>query len=437
MTTYDKSSTTSSSNKNNPREYAFLALRQFNSGKMVSDSIAKDTTDMIPEDRRLATILVLDVIRRKYTLDRIIDCYVENKFIDYDVRALIQLALYQIKYLDKIPDFAAVNESVNIAKRYTGRRAAGFVNAVLRTYLREPEKGNYTPTDEIDRIGFEHSHPKWLIKRLLKDFSPDKVDFFCKFNNIKPNIVLRINPTKTNISDYCELLDKSDIKYEKSELNKSCIKLKSSNINVINLPGFNDGLFIVQDETPARLVDMLNPQKDDHVLDLCAAPGGKTCVLATQAKSVTAVDINPERMKSLDENIARLGIKNVDTMICDLVNLRKIIGDKKFDKILVDVPCSNTGVFRRRVEARWRIKSADFPRLTQLQTKLLRIASGYLADKGQLLYSTCSIDPSENDHLIDTFLKKTSEFRLIKQQLIFPNNTDSGDGGYGALISKI
>lgn len=433
---YDKPSTKSSSNKNNPREYAFLALRQFNSGKIVSDSIAKDTADMIPEDRRLASILVLDIIRRKNTLDRIIDCYVENKFIDYDVRALIQLALYQIKYLDKIPDFAAVNESVNIAKRYTGRRAAGFVNAVLRTYLREPEKGNYIPTDQIDRLAFEHSHPKWLIKRLMKDFSPDQVEFFCRFNNIKPHIVVRINPSKTNLSDYCKLLDESDIKYEKSAVNKSCLKLKTPHINVTGLPGYNDGLFIVQDETPAQLVDMLEPQKDDHILDLCAAPGGKTCVLAINAKSVTAVDINPDRMKSLDENIRRLGLKNVNTMISDLSNLRKIIGEKKFNKILIDVPCSNTGVFRRRVEARWRIKSADFPRLTQLQTKLLRIASGYLADNGRLLYSTCSIDPSENDRLIDTFLKKTSGFRLIKQQLIFPNTTDSGDGGYGALISK-
>lgn len=426
----------SSSNKNNPREYAFLALRQFHRGKIVTDSIAQDTADMIPEDRRLATILVLDTIRRKYTLDRIIDCYLENKFIDYDVRALIQLALYQIKYLDKIPDFAAVNESVNIAKRYTGRRAAGFVNAVLRTYLREPEKGNYSPTDKIDEIAFNHSHPKWLIKRLLKEFSIQQVETFCEFNNIKPQIIIRLNLSKTTVTDYCELLDKTDTKYEKSNFNKSCIKLKSSNVNVTTLPGYKDGLFIVQDETPAQIVDMLNPQKDDHILDLCAAPGGKTCVLATRAKSVTAVDINPDRMKSLDENIERLQLKNVNTMICDLSNLRKIIGDKKFDKILVDVPCSNTGVFRKRAEARWRLKNADFPRLTQLQTKMLRIASSYLASNGQLLYSTCSIDRAENDLLIDNFLKKTSGLRLIDQKFIFPDSPASSDGGFGALISK-
>lgn len=414
-------------------------------GDIVIDSLREHlaTASLSPEDKRLAYELVLGCIRRKGTLDRIITTYTgrDIKFVPRAVRAILSIGIYQIKFMDKIPCFAAVNESVELAKQIAGKKSAGFVNAVLRALLRNPQKiiEMAETLDPVSKLAFQESHPAWLIERLLKWYPAEAVEFFCAFNNTKPPISVRVMTDKISTDEFCALLEKHEVAYEKSLIHPHCIRLVSAP-PVESIPGYQEGLFIVQDETLAVFIDKSAPHSGDAILDLCAAPGGKTIVLAQKtgvSGSVTAVDISPSRIALLTQTINRLNLRNIEEIIADASNLdilQNVLNNRKFDRIVIDAPCSNTGVLRKRVEARWRLKQSDFKRLACLQSTILKNAAHFLKPGGIILYITCSIDREENENIINRFLKTHPRSYLIEDHLYFPDTLHSGDGGFCAVL---
>jgi len=434
-----------SNNINSARKFAFFILQEYESGKFATDTINKNIAQvkLNRKDKNLAFELALNSIRRLGTLDDIIAIYSGKKGnIPHPLMNILRLGFYQLRYMDKIPDFAAVNESVELAKELIGTKPAGFVNAVLRNYLREPDKIGLFESrlGIINRIAFRESHPEWLIKRWLKFYSLKDVEFLCSFNNIKPHIVLNTNILKISVTDFCNLLDSNNIFYEKSPLHPDCLRLDEHN-QIPSVPGFKEGYFFVQDETPVMLIDKLNITSGSAVLDVCSAPGGKACYSARITGingTITALDANESRIKYLHENISRLGIENIEIKTADATNydlLVKALNNRSFDFIILDAPCSNTGVLRKRPEARWRLKESDFARLSGIQKTMLKNVSAFLKPEGKLLYSTCSIDPEENENMVLDFLKNNPEFKLKEQYLFFPKSFQYSDGGYGAVIT--
>jgi len=428
------------------RKFAFFILQEYESGKFASDTINKyiGMSNLNTKDRKLAAELALNSIRHIGPLDEMISIYSSGKTkIQNPIRNILRMGFYQLKYMEKIPEFAAVNESVELAKEFFGKKPAGFVNAILRNYLRDPKRLSdwESKLDIIPQIAYRNSHPQWLIRRWLKFYSLRDVELLCSFNNIKAHLVLNINTSKISPSDFCELLDNNNIDYEKSPLHQNCVRLDSHN-QVESLPGFAEGFFFVQDETPVLLIDKLDIFPGATILDACAAPGGKTSYAAQltgKSGIITAIDVNESRLKLLENNISRLELKNITMKTCDSTNkstLRNTLNRCEFDFIILDVPCSNTGVLRKRIEARWRLREHDFSRLSFIQKEMLTNISDFLKPEGKLLYSTCSIDPQENENVISDFLRDNPGFKLEEQYLFFPKSLQYSDGGFGAVIKR-
>jgi len=431
----------------NPRLFSLIILSHFDQGKIVLDSLGQSiaSSKLNPQDKRLAYELTAGAIRRKGTLDTLIGIYSSRKIgsLDRFVVNSLRIGYYQLRYMKKIPRFAAVDESVKLVKTELGAKTGGFVNAVLRSYIRNPEKVDQKieQLSHYEKLAFEFSHPEWIIKRWLQHIDLEKIKNFCGFNNFVPSVVIRVNTALISVEKFKELFDEAGVGFTDSPVHKDCLRL-SHGKKVEELPGFYDGFFTVQDETPVLIMDKLEINENDKVLDLCAAPGGKSFYAAFKTGkkgTVVAVDINAGRLKKLEEQANRLHIQNIKTIAVDGTDKKKLaekLGKEKFHKIIVDVPCSNTGVLRRRAEARWRLKEDDFNRLAVIQRTLLENSGFYLAPGGKLLYSTCSIDPVENEENINKFLNNNPGFELSEKILFLPQNQHDSDGGFGAVFTK-
>jgi 16S rRNA (cytosine967-C5)-methyltransferase len=390
----------------NVRFLVFKILEKVEKGEFAQDLL--DETPVIPpNDRALLTNLVYGTLRHQGAIDKIIQPNISliNKII-------LRIACFQLFFLSRIPEYAIVNESVNLAKKVSSQKSAGFVNAVIRNWCRNKPK-----------IEDKYSHPEWIIKRWVNLFGEKETELFCKCNNEVPPLYVRINPLKSVPNAVMAQFEKTPHPYG--------FKLTEKG-SVANLLGFKDGMFHVQDLSSMYLVDLLDARPGMHVLDLCASPGGKTCSIAecmNNTGEIIAIDVSEKKVSVIEDNCKRLGISIVKTKIGDGTNIK--LGS--FDRILIDAPCSNTGVFRRRVEARWRLKPDDFKRLQKTQMQLLENAKDQLKPGGKLLYSTCSVDPTEDEEVIDGFLSKNKNFKLgeIVKKLPFKDNMD---GVFGAVL---
>lgn len=388
------------------RHLAFQILLKVEKGKFAQD-LLENTPDLPPRDRALLTQLVYGTIRYQGALDKIIPPNTPKVN-----RIILRMAGYQLLFLTKIPMYAIVNESVELAKEFATFKSSKFINAVLRNWCKNPPK-------IMDR----HSHPEWLLKHWTKLFSEEEVGKLCEFNNKIPPIILRLNTLKT-ISEEI----KDQLKRTQHPLGFYTDK------PISELKGFREGFFQVQDISGMYIVDLLDVEPGMRVLDLCASPGGKTCYMAQIMQNkgeIIAVDVSKEKVKLIEENCNRLGITIVKRVVGD----GRQINLGKFDRILVDTPCSNTGVLRRRIEARWRLKPSDFQRLAKLQLELLENAGEQLKPEGKLVYSTCSIDPIENEEVVEKFLERHSSFRLTSTLKKIPHK-DNMDGVFGALFCQ-
>ena len=318
-----------------------------------------------------------------------------------------------------------------------------FLHAVLRRAAKEKEAVLELLKDQP--LDTRSSHPKGLVEKWTATFGQDDTERLCQWNNQDPPLVLRICTSKISVEEFLKLLEKADVKAVPHPYNpQQSIQLLTS-YPVSRLPGYEKGLFFVQDPSAHVAVKLLNPEPGSSVLDLCAAPGGKTMHIAEAMQGHglhVAMDLHKDRLKILEENIQRLGLSTVHIRQgdgTDKAQLDEIIHNLKqpsFNRILLDVPCTNTGVIRRRPDVRWRYHPDRLAHLNHTQSNLLDQASTLLAPNGSLVYSTCSLEPEENEEMIRNWLARHPGFILTAQTRLFPPN-ERVDGCYAALLAKL
>ena len=406
---------------NKAREIALKALYKIEKEDAYSNialnQVLKENKNIDERDVGLISELVYGTITWKLTLDEIIKKYsnIKLKKISVWILNILRMGIYQIIFLDKIPKSAAVNESVNLAKRYGHKSSSNFVNAILRKVSVNDYKELEEIKDDKERISKTTSMPMWIIEELLKQKDIKEVEEICKNSNLKPNTTIRINKLKTNKKELEEKLGKRKIKYLEGSLEDFFVLKKVKNIENIDL--FKEGFFTVQDEGAGLIVDVLAPKEDECILDACSSPGGKTTYIAEKMKNkgkIEAWDIHEHRVKLVQNAAKRLGINIIQAKTQDATEFNQdLVG--KFDKILLDVPCLGLGVIKRKPDIKWKRKKEDIEEITKIQKAILNNCSKYLKKKGELVYSTCSILKEENEDIIEGFLKENSQFEFCKE----------------------
>ena len=411
-------------------------------------------------DRALATELVHGVMRRRDTLSALLRPHVNRPLSQVEAGALtlLWLGAYQLVLLSGIPPYAVVNEMVELAKRSGNPQWGGFINGVLRSLgravpdelLTHPAanavplaRGKYravhadTFPDPLREwpgwFAAAFSLPRWLVERWQARFSHDELMRLGFWFNAPAKMYLRANRLRTTRDELLKALEVAGITAS-AGTQPDAIRLDESTF-VQKLPGFDEGWFAVQDESAIAAAVLLDPQPGERVLDLCAAPGGKTTHLAALMKNegrIVATDVDADRLRRVEDSCRRMGVTIAETRVLprDSVNLH----GETFDRILLDVPCSNTGVLGKRPEVRWRLRPEDLVELPALQTRLLHSACQLLAAGGSLLYSTCSIEPDENRAVVDRVLRDRPELSLVREVHHIPGRP--ADGGYQALLRR-
>ena len=398
----------------------------------LNEQIKQNRKKLTEKDIGLISEIVYGVTTWRLTLDEIIKKHskIKIKKISPWIINILRMGIYQIIFLDKIPKSAAVNESVNLAKRYGHASSSNFVNAILRKIEIKDYEELFEIKDDIERISKTTSMPKWIIEELSKNHDIHQVEEICKNSNIKPKITIRVNTLKTNKQELITKLKEKNIECEepKKEIEDFLILEKVKNIE--NLEEFKQGYFTVQDISAGQTAKILNPQPGELVLDACSAPGGKTTYMAEFMKNkgkIEAWDIHEHRTKLVQQNAQRLGIKIIETKVKDAsVYDENLKG--KFDKILLDVPCLGIGVIKRKPDIKWQRKPEDIEEIIAIQKKILDNCSKYLKENGTIVYSTCSILKEENQDIVDGFLKENKEYYIKPEETlnILPNEEEDG-----------
>jgi 16S rRNA (cytosine967-C5)-methyltransferase len=426
-------------NEQKPRQIAARVLGQRRTNSLFVEDlleIALGNAQLSSADRGLCQEIVYGIVRWQATLDWLIAQKTGGREQNPALQNLLRLGLYQIFWLDRIPDHAAVHETVELAKQSGFGPQAGFVNAILRGYLREADETKKLLADlknSNPAIGF--SHPEWLVKKWQKQFGEERTRKILEWNNTPPKTFARINTLKTDAAKLVEKWREENVEYDF----KTCdwtgenfvFELKS-HPPLNSLASFRDGWFYIQDPSTLLAVRELYPQPGETILDLCAAPGGKTTFIAQQMNNegkIVACDISEDRLKLVQENCQRLGVTCVETT----QNSEFKIQNLTFDRILVDAPCSNSGVMRRRLDLRWRISPEEILRLQRTQLDLLNLAATKLKPGGVLIYSTCSLEPEENSEVVKEFLREHENFKLESERELLPF-VDNMDGAFVARL---
>ena len=386
----------------------------------LNEMINKNRKILNSKDIALISELVYGVTTWRLTLDEIIkrNSKIRLKKISPWILNILRESIYQIIFLDKIPKSAAVNEGVNLAKRYGNKGSVGFTNAILRNISKNDYQELFDEDDELARISKTMSMPKWIIDELKNGgLDNKKILEVCKNSNIRPKVTIRVNNLKTNKEELKRKLNKEGLEVKASILEDFLVLERANGIE--NLDSFKQGLFTVQDEAAGLTALILNPNSDEHILDACSSPGGKTTYLAEIMKNkgnIEAWDIHEHRTKLVEQNAKRLEIGIVKTKVEDASIYKEEYKDK-FDKILLDVPCLGIGVLKRKPDIKWQKKKEDIEEISKLQFEILNTCCKYLKENGELVYSTCSIFKKENRELIEKFLSKNSDFKLEKINL--------------------
>jgi len=355
---------------------------------------------------------------------------------DLATRAFLLPAIYEILFLDGTPDHAVVHQGMEDAKQRLKAGQLKFLNAILRRCCRERD----ALLQQIEHLPpkIRRCHPSVLVEQWKRFYSSSEIDAICTWNNQRAAVSLRIVPHITTVAEYLAQLEQAEVAAQPHPSYPEMFVEVSHPGSISKLPGYHDGAFYVQDPSTIHATALLDAQPGERILDVCAAPGGKTLLLAEAMQGVgelLAIDKQAGRIKLLKENLTRMNQAWVKTMTRDAHALHDIAqaDAAKFDGILLDVPCSNTGVLRRRPEARWRYNAAAIKQLNILQTGLLDATIELLKPGGRLVYSTCSIEPHENERLVETWISQRSSGSLGKTHRILPGERQS-DGSFAARI---
>ncbi len=432
----------------NTRLAAFYSLNEIllernNSEKIMARYSAKIESK---QDHNLYFTLVKGTIKQKIHLEFLLKNYIDFEKTDPKVLNLLLLGLFQLTFLDSIPAYACVNETINISNKEFKKGVSSFINAVLRSYIRKDKKIRL-PRDIVQEISVTYSFPVYLIKKWVSIFGKDDTIALCKYFNSTPQLTLRIETDKISYDKFAEYLSRKSVRFSKSNYFDNMVVIESS-FNFLEDEYFKKGYFYIQNESALLPVLLLDPKKGEKILDMCAAPGGKALYLASLMKDtvkITAVDNDAGRIMQFKENTKRMKHSSIDIVMKDVLYLKSA---SKFDKIIIDVPCTGWGVMQRkpdiRLQSENRLKS-----LIPLQQKFLEKADSLLKKNGVIVYSTCTINPDENEKQIEKFMKNHSNYILEKPDQFVEKTFVSGkyiktypfkhnmDGSFASALRKV
>ena len=474
-----------------PREIAVRVLRRYAEGADYLENLLEEglsSASLAPPDRALVQELTYGLVRWQATLDWLIAQKTDGRPQKAALQILLRLGVYQIFWLDRIPAHAAVHETVEMAKQLGLKAQTGFINAILRNFLRQQTETEKQLRElKLRQPALGYSHPEWLVTRWQKRWGDEQAKRLLEWNNTPPPTYARLNTLKTTSEKLKAQWETEGVRFTPGGWDwtgDGLVFQLGSHPPLATLASFQQGLFYIQDPSTLLAVQALNPQRGQRVLDLCAAPGGKTTFIAQRMQNqgyILALDVVPKRLEFVRQNCSRLGVSCVETDLfrpsgSHLASLGsppppdgigvsgESAGERKgnevegqpnaghsadtqdatsgpvatsppFDSTLVDAPCSNTGVMRRRVDLRWRIRPEEIERLRRSQLDLLEIAAGRVKQGGTLVYSTCSLEPEENEHVIKEFLVAHPHFRLAQERALLPF-VEGVDGAYVASLQS-
>jgi len=431
----------------NPRETALKILyktieKDGYSNVLLGNSLSSGSFS--PEDRAFVTRMVYGVLDNGIYLDWVIQKFskIKLKKISPWTMNILRISIYQILFMDKVPDYAVVNEGVKMAKKYGSKGAAGFVNGILRNLIRNP-KDTEIPSeneDPVQYISLKYSHPGWMVEDWIKIFGREFSEELCLSNNLPPKMVIRTNTLKISVDDLITLLQDMGLKVRRGKYSLKALIIENG-IAVISLNAFKEGFFYVQDESSMLSIETLDPRPGQFLVDVCSAPGGKTTYAAQMMEDrgrIIARDINDKKLEMIQENCRRLGIQSVETRVFDAEQLdNQLLG--KADRVLVDAPCSGLGIIRRKPDIKWKKEREHYSVLARKQKKILSNAAKYLKPGGMLVYSTCTIMPQENMEVFEDFLKNNPGFIPCDISTLVPEaiRMDSCKNGYLQLFPNV
>jgi len=436
------------------RQAALKALKQVFGGQSLS-VVQPRTIDIIEDrrDRGLANEIANGVLRWRWQLDFLVSCLLSKalKKKDHDVQIILLMALYELNEC-RTPDYAVINDAVELVRKTGKKWASGLVNAVLRRYLREKDSLLALHVSAADNAVAYYSHPQWMLEKISSDW-PQNWQQIVAANNQRPAFWLRVNSLQYSVEQYQQLLKNDGIDFEMLEPaslpSSHAIKL-GQGIDVRLLPGFAEGAISVQDAGAQLAADLLSVNDDARVLDLCAAPGGKTCHLLERYRNINqlvAIEIDEQRMQRVNENLQRLKLESrAELIVADGSKYQQWWQGERFDRILLDAPCSGSGVIRRHPDIKTLRRESDINQLVKLQTDILQSAWHLLVPGGELLYVTCSVFKDENQYQMRRFLENNSDAteavigadwgsRCEHGRQLFPGEYDT-DGFYFCRLIK-
>lgn len=437
----------------NVRDAALTILLAVDKNQAYSNLLLHQTIEKYKldvKDRGLLTEITYGTLQHKLTLDYYLEPFIHGK-VDLWVRWLLRMSLYQMHYLSRIPAHAAVNEAVEIAKRRGHKGIASMVNGILRSILREGVRSTNDIKDPNERLAIETSHPQWLVDRWVESYGYEETAEMLRENNIQPVQTVRVNTTKATVENVLTTLEREGVKAVRSEVMPECVHLQTG--QAARTAAFRHGLITIQDESSMLPANVLNPQPGMKVLDMCAAPGGKTTHMAEKMQnegSILAMDLHPKKLDLIEENTARLGLEIVQTAPVDGRKAASFLPKESFDAVLVDAPCSGLGVMRRKPDIKYTKREEDLESLQTIQLAILDNAAQVLKAGGRLVYSTCTVDKRENEGTVKLFLDQHPEMEsesltnlpeklLAKQNngmlQVFPQDFGS-DGFFVAAFRK-
>ncbi|MCM3034676.1 16S rRNA (cytosine(967)-C(5))-methyltransferase RsmB [Bacillus pumilus] len=401
--------------KSNVREVALDALIKLEQNQAYSNlllqSVMKDK-DLADQDKPLLTELVYGTLQNKLALDYMLAPFVKKpQKVAPWVMQLLRMSLYQMVYLEKIPDRAAIHEAVELTKKRGHKGISSLVNGVLRSVQREGVPAFDDIKDPVKRLSIETSHPLWLVQEWVQSYGFEATESMCHIHLVPPKQTLRVNRIKTDRAALKQKLLDAGIETELGDLSEDALKLMKGSI--VSTPSFQEGYVTIQDESSMLVARVLDPQPGETVLDACAAPGGKSTHIAERMNDegqIVSLDLHEHKVKLIKQAAKRLNLTQIEAKALDARKAKDDYSEASFDRILIDAPCSGFGVIRRKPDMKYTKSPEDSARLATIQQAILKETAPLLKPGGTLVYSTCTMDPTENQQVIHAFLQEHQDF---------------------------
>lgn len=403
---------------NNARKIAVEILEKVfvqSSYSNIALNSALENGKLNDKDKGLTTEIVYGTIKYKRTIDYIIQQFTKDKYdkIEPLILNILRISIYQIKYLDKIPEFASVNESVELARNFKSEGAAKFVNGVLRSYLRNRDVDIIKGKNIVDNLSLKYSFEKWMVKLFIKQYGEEQGEKILAALNTTPSVTVRVNTINSDYDKVYSLLTNNGYDIEDGTICPEAIRIKKGK-SIDKNPAFSRGLITVQDESAMLVAPSMDLTPGLTVADMCSAPGGKTTHMAEIMKDIGkiyAFDIHDKKLSLIKQNAERLGIKSIRYNALDATKFNDKLF-QAFDRVLIDVPCSGLGIIKKKPEIKWNKTEKDIEDIVELQRQILLNCSKYVKIGGILLYSTCTLNKAENDDNIMWFINENPEFKI-------------------------